>query len=56
MTEQCIFSSGRPPRKAAISWLVTFIASSSVIPLIISVSAEEDAIALAQPKVLNFAS
>jgi len=39
-----------------MSLLVTFWASSSVIPLIISVSAEDEAMALAQPKVLNFAS
>ena len=33
-----------------------FFASSSVLPITISVSAEELAIALAQPKVWNFAS
>ena len=35
---------------------VIFSASSRVIPLIISVSAEEEAIALAQPNVWNYAS
>ena len=39
-----------------MSWLVTFSASSRVMPLIISVSAEEEAMALAQPKVWNLAS
>src|SRR4030066_1712623 len=39
-----------------MSRLVTFSASSRVIPLMISVRAEDEAMALAQPKVLNFAS
>ena len=39
-----------------MSSLVIFLASSRVMPLIISVSAEEEAMALAQPKVLNLAS
>ena len=39
-----------------MSWFVTFSASSRVIPLMISVSADEEAMALAQPKVWNLAS
>ena len=39
-----------------MSWLVTLAASSRVMPLIISVRAEAEAMALAQPKVLNLAS
>ena len=57
MTEQCIFCSGRPPRYVG-DVLVGDLraASSSVLPLIISVRADEEAMALAQPKVLNLAS
>ena len=39
-----------------MSALVTLEASSSVMPLIISVRAEDEAMALAQPKVWNFTS
>ena len=39
-----------------MSWLVIFSASSRVLPLIISVRAEAEAMALAQPKVWNLAS
>ena len=56
MTEQCIFSRGRPPRALAISLLVTSRASSTVLPLMSSVSTEDEAMALAQPKVWNEAS
>lgn len=56
LPEQCIFASGSPPSISAICWLVIFSASSSVLPLTSSVSAELDAIALAQPKVLNLTS
>ena len=45
-----------PEDIAAISSLVTFAASSSVLPMIISVRIELDAIALPQPKVWNLAS
>ena len=51
MTEQCIFCSGRPPSTSAMSWLVTFSASSRVMPITISVNAELEAMALAQPNV-----
>ena len=39
-----------------MSLLVIRLASSTVLPMTISVSAELDAIALAQPNVWNFAS
>jgi len=39
-----------------MSLLVMVSASATVFPLIISVSADEDAIALPHPKVWNFAS
>ena len=39
-----------------MSWLVILAASSRVIPLTISVRADEEAMALAQPKVWNLAS
>jgi len=53
--EQCIFSSGdhQKPGNILISDLS---ASSTVIPLTISVRADAEAIALAHPNVLNFAS
>ena len=55
MTEQCIFSLGRPPRASAISLLVSLRASSAFMPLTMSVSTELEAMALAQPKVSKLA-
>jgi hypothetical protein len=51
ITEQCIFSSGSPPRYLAMSWFVTLAASSIVMPRISSINASLEAIALAQPAI-----
>ena len=56
MTEQCIFSGGKPPRASAISLLVIFFISSIDFPIIISVNMLELATAEPQPNVWNFAS
>ena len=55
-TEQCSFCGGRPSSSSTTCLLVILRASSSVLPLIISVAVEEVAMAAAHPNVLNFAS
>ena len=55
-TEQCILTGGRPSSASATALLVNFSASSSVLPLTISVAIELVAIAAPQPKVLNLTS
>ena len=52
-TEQCSLWAGRPPRASTTSLLVMARASSTVLPLIISVAMELEAMALPQPKVSN---
>ena len=54
-TEQCILTGGRS-RCLAISMFLIASASSIDLPFISVVTNELEAIALPQPKVLNFAS
>ena len=56
ITEQCIFSGGKPPNWSAMSLFVIFFTSSTVLPIIISVKMLELATAEPHPKVWNFAS
>ena len=55
-TEQCIFTGGSPSRASATALLVRFQASSTVLPFTSSVAMLDDAMAEAQPKVLNLMS
>ena len=55
-TEQWTFTGGRPSSASITALLVTFNASSTVRPLIISVAMELVAMAAPQPKVLNLTS
>ena len=54
-TEQWIFTGGRLSSSTICAFL-SFMTSSMCLPLTHSVTSEDDAIALPQPKVLNFAS
>ena len=54
--EQCILAGGRPPRASATALLVISTASSSFLPLAISVTMLEVATAAPQPRVWNLMS
>ena len=55
-TEQCSFTGGSPPSDSVTISLVICKASSTVLPITISVARLEVAMAAPQPKVLNFTS